>query len=61
MFVLNPQENSETHLKMFEFHGTLIGFSIRSGIILDFDISRFVWKQITEKEVIIADLELIDF
>jgi E3 ubiquitin-protein ligase HERC2 len=60
MFVLNPQANSETHLKMFEFLGALMGFSIRSGILLDLDISRFVWKQITDDEVTIADLELID-
>lgn len=45
---------------MFEFLGALMGFSIRSGILLDLDISRFVWKQITDDEVTIADLELID-
>jgi len=38
-----------------------MGFSIRSGILLDLDISRFVWKQITDDEVTIDDLELSDF
>lgn len=61
MYTLNPKASTKVQLKMLEFLGALMGFSIRSGILLDLDISRFVWKQITDDEVTIDDLELSDF
>jgi E3 ubiquitin-protein ligase HECTD3 len=60
MFVLNPGATSEVQLKMMEFLGALFGMSIRSGILLDLNISRFVWKQIAGDEVTMEDLRFID-
>lgn len=45
---------------MLEFLGALIGMSFRSGILLDMNLSRFVWKQIAGDEVTIIDLKVID-
>jgi len=41
---------------MLEFLGALIGMSFRSGILLDMNLSRFVWKQIAGDEVTKKDL-----
>jgi hypothetical protein len=60
MFVLNPGCNSEAQLKMIEFLGALAGMSVRSGILLDINISRFVWKQIVGDEVAKEDIRFID-
>jgi len=34
--------------------------SFRSGILLDMNISRFIWKQVVGDEVGINDLKFID-
>jgi hypothetical protein len=60
MYVLNPGATSEVQLKMIDFLGALFGMSIRSGILLDLNISRFVWKQIAGDEVTKEDLRFID-
>ena len=43
-----------------EFLGALMGMSIRSGILLDINISRFVWKQIVGDELTKEDVRFID-
>jgi hypothetical protein len=45
---------------MLEFLGALMGMSFRSGILLDINISRFIWKQIVGKPLTRKDLILID-
>jgi hypothetical protein len=45
---------------MMEFLGALAGMSIRSGILLDVNISRFVWKQIVGDTVNKEDLRFVD-
>lgn len=60
MFVLNPDATSDIYLKMLEFLGALIGMSFRSGILLDMNLSKFVWKQIAGEEVNKADLHAMD-
>ena len=37
-----------------------MGMSFRSGILLDINISRFVWKQIVGTPVTIDDLNMVD-
>lgn len=60
MWILNPAATTEPQLKMMEFLGALMGMSFRSGILLDINISRFVWKQIVGTPVTIDDLNLCD-
>jgi len=60
MFVLNPGASTDAQLKMMEFLGALMGMSIRSGILLDITISRFVWKQIVGEELTKEDVRFID-
>ena len=45
---------------MLEFLGALMGMSFRSGILLDINLSRFIWKQIVGKPLARKDLILID-
>jgi hypothetical protein len=60
MWVLNPGAASETQLKMIEFLGALMGMSFRSGILLDLNLSRFIWKQVAGRELVKEDLAFID-
>jgi len=60
MWVLNPCATTEPQLKMLEFLGALMGMSFRSGILLDINLSRFVWKQIVGTKLTIDDLKVID-
>ena len=60
MWVLNPGASSDVQLKMLEFLGALMGMSFRSGILLDINLSRFIWKQIVGKPLAHKDLILID-
>ena len=60
MFVLNPGATTEPQLRMLEFLGALMGMSFRSGILLDLNISRFVWKQIVGDEVTKDDVKAMD-
>ena len=60
MWVLNPGANTDSQIKMLEFLGALMGMSFRSGILLDLNLSRFVWKQIVGKQVTIEDLKFVD-
>lgn len=60
MWVLNPGAVSETQLKMIEFLGALMGMSFRSGILLDLNLSRFIWKQVAGRELTKEDLSFID-
>lgn len=60
MYVLNPGASTEPQTKMMEFLGALMGLSIRSGILLDLNISRFAWKQITGDQVTLEDLSFVD-
>jgi hypothetical protein len=60
MWVLNPGATSDAQLKMLEFLGALMGMSFRSGILLDLNLSRFVWKQIVGRQLTIEDLKFVD-
>ena len=60
MFVLSPGATTEPQLRMLEFLGALMGMSFRSGILLDLNISRFVWKQIVGDEVTKDDVKAMD-
>jgi len=60
MHVLNPGASTDVQLKMMQFLGALMGMSFRSGILLDLNISRLVWKQIVGDEVTKDDLRDVD-
>lgn len=47
-------------MKMLEFLGALIGMSVRSGILMNLHLPSFFWKQLTDEELTIKDLDLID-
>lgn len=60
MWVLNPGATTEAQLKMIEFLGALMGMSFRSGILLDVNLSRFIWKQVAGRQLTKEDLPFID-
>jgi E3 ubiquitin-protein ligase HECTD3 len=45
---------------MYEFLGALIGMCVRSGILMSLNLPGFVWKQLTDEELTINDLNEID-
>ena len=45
---------------MLEFLGALIGLSVRSGILMSLNLPAFVWKQLTDEELNVDDLNEID-
>lgn len=45
---------------MYEFLGALIGMCVRSGILMNLSLPGFVWKQLTDEELNLQDLEEID-
>lgn len=45
---------------MYEFLGALIGMCVRSGILMNLSLPGFVWKQLTDEELNLNDLEEID-
>jgi hypothetical protein len=47
-WTLNPAANSPAQQKMLEFLGTLIGMSVRSGILMSLQLPAFFWKQLTD-------------
>lgn len=59
-WTLNPAATSPSHFKMLEFLGTLIGMSVRSGILMSLQLPTFFWKQLTEEDLTTEDLKEID-
>lgn len=45
---------------MYEFLGALIGMSVRSGILMSLNLPSFFWKQLTNEEITVEDLDGID-
>ena len=59
-WTVNPGANSTYSHRMYEFLGALIGMSVRSGTLLNLNLPGFIWKQLTDEEVTIDDLNDID-
>jgi len=59
-YVPNPNQNSPTAIKMFEFMGKLMGASLRHNFTLPFDLPGLVWKLLVDDRATIDDLDAID-
>lgn len=59
-WVINPQATSKKHLRKFHFIGCLMGMSLRTGILLNFNLAPMVWKRLTGDEVTQKDIKDID-
>lgn len=60
-WTLNPVTViTPSQAKMLEFLGSLIGMSVRSGILMSLNLPSFFWKQLTDEEVTLEDLADID-
>jgi hypothetical protein len=59
-WVVNPSSKSTIHLEMYKVLGGLIGYAIRTGEFLSFDLPSIFWKQLLEVPIDRKDLECID-
>ncbi|XP_077983839.1 E3 ubiquitin-protein ligase HERC2-like [Glandiceps talaboti] len=59
-FLLNPHLKSETHKKMYQFLGMLMGIAIRTGSPLSLNLAEPVWKQLAGMPLSVADVTEID-
>ncbi|XP_070553640.1 E3 ubiquitin-protein ligase HERC2-like isoform X2 [Ptychodera flava] len=58
--LLNPHLKTETHKKMFQFLGILMGIAIRTGSPLSLNLAEPVWKQLAGMPLTVADLTEVD-
>lgn len=59
-FVINPSASTSYQLQLFEFLGILMGCSVRTGAHLTLDLPTLFWKQLTNQNITIEDLEEVD-
>ena len=59
-WIINPSAKSTTHLEMYKVLGGWIGYAMRTGEFLNFDLPSIFWKKLLEANVDRKDLELID-
>jgi hypothetical protein len=62
-FLVNPAYAHPTHARaaaMLEFLGRLIGFSVRSAVLLPYEFPPFVWKQLVGDRPSFEDLHDVD-
>lgn len=59
-WVINPRATSKKHLRKFHFLGCLMGMSVRTGILMNFNLAPMVWKRLTGDRLTAKDIEAID-
>jgi len=59
-WLLNPQANSPTQLRMLEFVGQLTGIALRTKNLLPLDFPSFVWKALVNEPLTLGDLRGVD-
>jgi len=58
--VVNPDSENIIHKKTFEFIGKLMGLSISSEDVLNFNLHPIIWKSLLENQITFQDYETID-
>jgi other hect domain ubiquitin protein ligase E3 len=59
-FVINPSAKESYQLALYEFLGILMGCSVRTGTHLTLDLPTLFWKQLSNQNITIEDLEEVD-
>jgi hypothetical protein len=59
-WLINPKASSKLHLRKFFFIGCMFAMCVRSGILMNLNLTKTFWKRLTGETVTEDDIRSID-